>query len=231
MQRRNTSARCLTCSRLIDQAAHSSSCPFDSRSPSRTAAKAQLPFSPLSSLSLFLCLCAFSTCTRIFASFDSRRNSAHFGQRRTALPAAALHTFSSWPSRAVQRSSSSSSQQQRSSQDNHSSRVFSLHCAHSSLVCAAVEWPIGRIARCAAAALTVHAAVRQPVARRMVTAPRWSSGSDIGAVRPSATRPCHRHSSSTRRALRPSHRRSALRSFAAAAACRQSVSGAALQRE
>ena len=158
------------------------------------------PFSPLSSLSLFLCLCAFSTCTRIFASFDSRRNSAHFGQRRTAAAAAALHTFSSWPSRAVQRTSSSS-KQQRSNQDDQSSRVFSLHCAHSSLVCAAVDWPTGRTVRCAAAALTVRAAVRQPVARRMVTVPRWSSGSVIGAVRPSATRPCHRHSASTRRAL------------------------------
>ena len=108
------------------------------------------PFSPLFSLSLFLCLCAFSTCTRIFASFDSRRNSALFGQRRTAAAAAALHTFSSWPSRAVQRTSSSS-KQQRSNQDDQSSRVFSLHCAHSSLVCAP-QWT-GRLGGPSAALL------------------------------------------------------------------------------
>ena len=203
MQRRNTSARCLTCSRLIDQAAHSSSCPSDSQSPSRTAAKAQLPFL-LSLLSLYFCVrVSFPHAqeySRVSIPEETSRTLASTALPLPPPPFTLSHTLSSWPSRAVQRTSSSS-KQRRSSQDNQSSRVFSLHCARSSLVCAAVDWPTAPIVRCAAAALTVRAAFRQPVARHMVTVPRWSSGSDIGAVRPSATRPCHRHSTSTRRAL------------------------------
>ena len=56
---------------------------------SRDAVTSAVPVSSLSSLSLFLCLCVLSTCTRIFASFDSRRNVAQFWpapQRRRSRP-------------------------------------------------------------------------------------------------------------------------------------------------
>ena len=59
MQRRNTSARCLTCSRLIDQAAHSSSCPSDSSRPPHPRPKRSSLFSSLFSLSISVSVCLF----------------------------------------------------------------------------------------------------------------------------------------------------------------------------
>jgi len=80
-------------------------------------------FSSLVSLSISVFVCPFHMHKNIREFRFQKKSSRSFGQRRTAAAAAALHTFSSWPSRPVQRSSSS--RQQRSSQDNQSSRVFS----------------------------------------------------------------------------------------------------------